>query len=449
MKIAAVRFIKALVALLVALLLLHTSLLILSGLSLRNAYKELRQAGRPIGAADIIPPPVPAGENAAPLYTSAFALLDAKTIGEEPLFSRLAQAARDFSGEPESEEKQAALEQLLGLEDVARALEMIEQASARPKCNFNLQYDQGAALLFPHVNGMLKISRILAARTKLEARRREGDRAWSAVETNLRMADALRDEPALISALVRIAIFQAALTSAREAADLAAPDDQTAARLMARLATADDPAPYVLAMDGERILMGEWAFNHVRTQKFFDCLGMEGEACNWKMQLYNLLIGYRPARQADQATYLRAMGEVAQRAARPYWESPVEPDREWDRAMPWYGAISRLILPALGQSRIRAATLQAEVRITRAGLAMIRYKTAQGRYPATLDELVPAFLDEIPRDPFTGEPLVYRPEGDGFVLYSLGQNQQDDGGTAESPDNRDTKTFDIVWRRAR
>ena len=47
---------------------------------------------------------------------------------------------------------------------------------------------------------------------------------------------------------------------------------------------------------------------------------------------------------------------------------------------------------------------------------------------------------------FTGQPLVYRPEADGFVLYSLGKNFRDDNGTIESIDSRRSDTCDIVWR---
>ena len=447
MKKTAVRLVQVFVALLVVLLLVHTALLVLSGVTLRNAYRDLQQAGRPMTGAEIIPAEVPAGENAAPLYTSAFALLDAETIGEEKLFQCLAQAARDFSADPESGKKQSAFEQLLAREDVARALAMIEQAAARPKCNFNLQYDQGAALLVPHVQGMLKMGRILAARAQLEARRQENERAWNSIETNLRMADALREEPILISALVRVAIAKTALASIRQVADQAPPSDGTAARLMARLAAVDDPAPYMLAMDGERLFMGEWIFNLVQTPKMSD-FWEEGDGPKWKLRAHDLLIGYRPARQADRAAYMRTMGEFAAQAARPWWEAPMVSDEEWEQTIPWYGMVSRLILPALGKSRIKMTELLAEIRVIRIGLALIRCKAARGRYPAALAELVPEFLDGTPEDPFTGKLLVYRPEGDGFVLYSLGPNQQDEGGMAESPDNRDTKAFDIAWRRA-
>ena len=36
-----------------------------------------------------------------------------------------------------------------------------------------------------------------------------------------------------------------------------------------------------------------------------------------------------------------------------------------------------------------------------------------------------------PVDPFTGKPLEYRREGDGFLIYSAGPDGRDDGGSRD------------------
>jgi hypothetical protein len=61
--------------------------------------------------------------------------------------------------------------------------------------------------------------------------------------------------------------------------------------------------------------------------------------------------------------------------------------------------------------------------------ALKRHRLAQGEYPATLANLVPAFLNEVPRDLIRGQPLVYRRlEDQSFLLYSIGWNGVDNGG---------------------
>ena len=65
-------------------------------------------------------------------------------------------------------------------------------------------------------------------------------------------------------------------------------------------------------------------------------------------------------------------------------------------------------------------------------VALERYKVAKGNYPATLDELVPAFLEDVPIDLYTGrKTLTYKlapDEETACLLYSFGENETDDGG---------------------
>jgi hypothetical protein len=75
------------------------------------------------------------------------------------------------------------------------------------------------------------------------------------------------------------------------------------------------------------------------------------------------------------------------------------------------------------------ATLDAEATMC----ALELYRREHGAYPATLDALVPAYLPEVPEDPYSGEPFVYRPEGEPYTLYCLGPNKIDDGGVSERP----------------
>ena len=62
------------------------------------------------------------------------------------------------------------------------------------------------------------------------------------------------------------------------------------------------------------------------------------------------------------------------------------------------------------------------------GLELHRLRT--GAYPATLMELVPDFLHELPLDPLTNTPLLYQLADDDadYVLYSIGHDETDDSG---------------------
>lgn len=76
------------------------------------------------------------------------------------------------------------------------------------------------------------------------------------------------------------------------------------------------------------------------------------------------------------------------------------------------------------ESRIRA---EEQALITT--LTVLRYSADKGRYPAELSELVSAgYIKELPKDPFSDKPLVYKQTRQGFTLYSLGGDFDDDGG---------------------
>ncbi|MHC4986253.1 MAG: hypothetical protein ACYTFO_08885, partial [Planctomycetota bacterium] len=52
-------------------------------------------------------------------------------------------------------------------------------------------------------------------------------------------------------------------------------------------------------------------------------------------------------------------------------------------------------------------------------------------YPDSLDALSPDIIDEVGFDSFSGEPYVYERTADGYVLYSVGMDLTDDGGSDE------------------
>jgi hypothetical protein len=60
--------------------------------------------------------------------------------------------------------------------------------------------------------------------------------------------------------------------------------------------------------------------------------------------------------------------------------------------------------------------------------ALARYQRDQGSYPKELAMLTPKYLKEIPQDLFSGKALAYRPQENGYFLYSVGVNGKDEQG---------------------
>jgi hypothetical protein len=86
-------------------------------------------------------------------------------------------------------------------------------------------------------------------------------------------------------------------------------------------------------------------------------------------------------------------------------------------ALPWHAALAR--------KRGEAAT-----RLLIVELAVRAFQLHRGDLPDQLEELTPEVLADLPVDPFDpqGLPLRYLRTNDGYVLYSIGADGDDDGG---------------------
>jgi hypothetical protein len=97
------------------------------------------------------------------------------------------------------------------------------------------------------------------------------------------------------------------------------------------------------------------------------------------------------------------------------------------------------------QNTAYSQTLANEAQIA---CALERYRLIDGDYPASLDVLVPQFIEQPPHDLIGGHPLHYRRTDNGkFVLYSVGWNERDDGGQPglDRQGHEDHQFGDWVW----
>jgi hypothetical protein len=84
--------------------------------------------------------------------------------------------------------------------------------------------------------------------------------------------------------------------------------------------------------------------------------------------------------------------------------------------------------------------------LTATAFALAAYRNDQQKYPSTLAKLVPKYMKELPRDGFSGDPLIYQTDGDDYVLYSVGPNLEDDAGFASGDDHAPADADDVAMR---
>jgi hypothetical protein len=364
----------------------------------------IRQAGEPVTLAecDAWYARTPSAENAARLYTEAFAAL-VTTDDKAPTF----------------------------LESNRKALELVHRAASETPCRFPVDLKEGMRAPLPHLAKIKPCAQLLRQEAIANAGKGRTDLATRALLDGLRLARCLEAEPTLVAQLVRIAAEQIAASGLEQALSLKPFSAAELAQLQAAFHAADAASADALVRGfvGERC-MGVSVFNG--SPKELSALletmkpgaAMPDAEAYWK----------GPAKQADFIFYLDEMADFIASAKAPSPETQQAAEQRTARVEGAVGkgyVISGMLLPGLQKTLNRAAAASGALRTAEAALAIERYRTAhQMMLPQGLAALAPQYLSAVPADPFDGQALRFkRTLPKGYVVYCVGPDRHDDGGT--------------------
>lgn len=423
--------IRVLVALLVVVIVALTVRAILNyttGKNLESYLAKAKADGVALRTKDLIAD-CPESDNAARLWKAVEALLDLDVKDK----STMSKALEDsFYGRPRDGELWSKLASII--EKNRRALDLAMEAASRPCLHLdNLnEWAAGAADVpgMPIVK-MIHVTKLLAAEALLRADRGEIPQAMEECRSGMRLARLLINQPFLIHALIAVADMKQILAVFGRIAS----GKDISQEVLASWITELDPQSwrlhFIKVFLVERANSLEVGLRNIRgdAAAMRPSSGSESPASRFwiwlirpalKSELVWFQKAFEGAGEVSPLPYYKQRGllmRTSQGLASPPWYYP-----------PWYyrmlGGLSLDFHPVF----LKEATLEAVMLTTRAGLACKIYKIKAGRYPESLEALVPDILSEVPIDPFTGKPLVYKIENGELLIYSLGSNQKDDGG---------------------
>ncbi len=96
-----------------------------------------------------------------------------------------------------------------------------------------------------------------------------------------------------------------------------------------------------------------------------------------------------------------------------------------------------MLLVQLDRSQDVVERVKVRHHIARLAVALAAFRADKGEYPTTLGDLAPKYVKTIPKDFFSGKALIYKRQGKGYLLYSVGENTRDDGGVWDRPERDD------------
>ena len=145
--------------------------------------------------------------------------------------------------------------------------------------------------------------------------------------------------------------------------------------------------------------------------------------------------------------------DVARRRAFPAQAQATDEKVQNERAAHFFNPhrmFWNLAVPPVTGSTVKPVRAQAIADQVVIACALERYKIKKSKYPDTLAMLSPEFLEKVPHDIITGDPLHYSLESNGrYKIYSVGWDEKDDGGIIavrkDSPDRLDERQGDWVW----
>ncbi len=415
--------------------------------ALEKEVQAIRAKGFPASPADLdnSRPNPPKEQNAAETYQQSFAAQE-KTAPRWQYDDLMRQVNDAPPRSPLAEALHRQMSEFLDAN--AEALRLLHEAVNRPASCYPLDFSKGVQMLLPHLAKLRQGVRLLQIEALVAVEDGDTRRALDAVAAAIAAGNSVRQEPILISQLVRVACHGVTLEAVSRMMSMAALSDGELVQLGKDLRAAEDPGGLTRALAGERAL-GLTAFDHPE-QVLSNIPEVQGFGPGL-VSAAGSLIRVTGIAGSDRQRYLSFMDEMVTASQRPLYEAialmdAMQPRLQAGRS--WIPSFTDALVPALVHTGNVFARDAANISSAETAAAIERYRLANGNaVPEKLEQLVPAFLADAPVDPFDGKPLRYRQDETGYSVYSVGENLRDDGGKPAGQDQRG-RPADLVFRVA-
>lgn len=330
----------------------------------------------------------------------------------------------------------AASQILVALELYSETFQAIETAARRPRCRFPVRYQDLIHVALPHWEVLRNHTEAVVLRGISRLHLGDTDGAMEDFSLAQRLADALREEPLLISHLVRCATLQTVVQLAYEGMISRRLTEEQLTAIQRQLAGVNLLFDWTTALRGDRILAIGVLEDLRHGRRSLEDIVVDGG-------IDPPLLSWLHTRWMPSGWFWRTMAQLS-RLYQGLIEHAVDTNlrtvnesvlkRFQDSAVTSKGKPFQLVVQASTIGAIRSlertASAQAAIHLACTAVALEQFRLRHDRYPETLEAMGPLTVGQ--RDPFDGHWLRYRCEGaDTYLLYSIGPDRMDDGGRME------------------
>jgi len=391
----------------------------------------------------LVPPAVPDSENAAPLYERAFEQIDSDVIikGKDSPLGDDGVAADD-----------PALVALVARR--AGTIDLLYQAARLPVCRFDKDWSHASiSLMLPELNDLRASALLLQAHARLASKDGQFDAAILDINTMYAVARHVEQEPVLVSALVGNGVESVAtqtllevlprMTKSEQLNSLTLPDAYDSRRAAVRALRGE--ACFGLDTFG-RMESGELSFNAIENISSHHHSGDTTWAADVVAKFYPVARLFLFA--GNMQGYRNYMDDLRKAASEPYFKSKKDLDDLMGGLLTLKkeSYFNSRMVPALYRFVENSTRAEIDATAAQTAVAATRYRFEHGRLPTDLQELTPAYLEAVPTDQFDGNSIRITTRDNDWIIYSVGPDQQDDGGHGQTDTNPPRKTYDFVWK---
>jgi hypothetical protein len=313
--------------------------------------------------------------------------------------------------------------------DIDRSVEFLDQHAGSMEnfreatrlggaARFPIDFQLGPNALLADIQNQRAVARFLALDVRVAAHRQDVDRCAESIRGLFAVEESLRRVPFMVAFLVNVAVRSMALDAVADTIGGVRFSEEQLREFQSEIRSSAARQGLTDAIAGERLLV-----HHNLSQipnPFWDPDAV-----------------FRPFAELQAAAELDFPQAIAAatRARANFAGGSGGPFN--------MNAILATALPGIEAGFSATARTLANERACDAAISVVLYHRRHGRLPDKLDDLTPNLIPTVPVDPFDGQPLRFRHVEGGFVIYSVGADQKDDGGDPHLEPARD----EVIWIR--
>jgi hypothetical protein len=331
------------------------------------------------------------------------------------------------------------------------------------------EYPEGQTQIVPERNPLetrlpqTQNTRKVALLLLLDATRRaddgDSDGALESVRAQINTGRSIGDEPFLISQITRGAQSgDGAVRALERVLGQGEPSPRELARIQVELLRESRFPRLLVGLRGERAMMVDLCAKLDQGVLHISDIA-ESLNCTRSTDGYDL---HPLTFRHNEALFLDQLTDDLETARKPlheqvpHWESYYKRRQDLEigsgqNANALYLSLTREWLtwrakPYVPDKFMFSQRIAAKLNCAVAAVACECYRQGTGAWPSSLDRLVPEYLEQVPTDPYIGEPIRLARRDDGITIYAVGEDRHNDGGQLHPRHVGTEPSFDIGVR---